>query len=204
MGGASSGTRGGETREAIIASADDLFYRQGFAATGFADIAAAVGISRGNFYYHFRTKDEILEAVIARRLASTAQMLARWEVETDDPAERIRAFIHILITNGARIMDHGCPVGTLCNELAKLDHAARPSAARVFTLFREWLAHHFALLGHGAEADELALRVLSFTQGVATLATAFRDDAWVTREVECMCASLSEGPQKREGSQRCM
>lgn len=199
MGGAASETRGGETREAIITSADDLFYRQGFAATGFADIAAAVGISRGNFYYHFRTKDEILEAVIARRMASTAQMLARWEGETDDPAERIRAFIHILITNGARIMDHGCPVGTLCNELAKLDHAARPSAAKVFTLFREWLAHHFTLMGHGVEADELALRVLSFTQGVATLATAFRDDAWVANEVERMCASLSEGKMGHEG-----
>lgn len=199
MGGASSETRGGETREAIIASADDLFYRQGFAATAFADIAAAVGISRGNFYYHFRTKDEILEAVIARRMASTAQMLARREGETDDPAERIRAFIHILITNGARIMDHGCPVGTLCNELAKLDHAARPSAAKVLTLFREWLARHFTLLDHGGEADELALRVLSFTQGVATLATAFRDDAWVAREVERICASLPEGRMGHEG-----
>ncbi|MDD9913854.1 MAG: helix-turn-helix domain containing protein, partial [Rhodospirillaceae bacterium] len=37
-----------------------LFYRHGFDHTSFADIAEAVQISRGNFYYHFRTKDDIL------------------------------------------------------------------------------------------------------------------------------------------------
>lgn len=53
------------TRHQIVEAADRLFYERGFEATSFADIAAVVGLSRGNFYYHFRTKDEILEAVIA-------------------------------------------------------------------------------------------------------------------------------------------
>jgi len=84
------------TREQIVAAADGLFYRQGFAHTSFADIAEAVRISRGNFYYHFKTKDEILDAVIAQRLAGTRAMLARWEAESDDPADRIRSFIDTL------------------------------------------------------------------------------------------------------------
>ncbi|HEY7886322.1 MAG TPA: helix-turn-helix domain-containing protein, partial [Cellvibrionaceae bacterium] len=54
--------------EKIVAAADRLFYERGFDATSFADIAEAVQISRGNFYYHFKTKDDILDAVIARRL----------------------------------------------------------------------------------------------------------------------------------------
>ena len=53
------------TREQITAAADELFYRRGYEYTSFADIAAAVNLSRGNFYYHFKTKDEILDAVIA-------------------------------------------------------------------------------------------------------------------------------------------
>lgn len=113
MSATTDANRGAETRQTIAAAADDLFYRQGYAATGFADIAAAVGISRGNFYYHFRTKDEILDAVIARRLQRTEIMLAGWETEADDPAERICAFIRILVRNGTLIMAHGCPVGTL-------------------------------------------------------------------------------------------
>ncbi|PWC88139.1 transcriptional regulator [Azospirillum sp. TSH100] len=174
------------TRRQIVEAADRLFYEQGFAATSFADIAAAVRLSRGNFYYHFKTKDEILDAVIALRLANTGRMLEAWEVETGDPAERIRNFIHILVMNRAKIMQYGCPVGTLCNELSKLDHVAKEDAARLFTLFRDWLARQFSALGRDTDADALAMHLLMRSQGVATLATAFRDDAFIRREVEDM------------------
>ncbi|NIQ10955.1 MAG: TetR/AcrR family transcriptional regulator, partial [candidate division Zixibacteria bacterium] len=88
-------------------------------------IADAVQISRGNFYYHFKTKDEILDAVINLRLANTRKMLEKWEIEGEKPEDRIRSFIHILIGNRAKIKRYGCPVGTLCTELAKLNHASQ-------------------------------------------------------------------------------
>ena len=59
------------TRANIIDAADQLFYRQGYEHTSFADIADVVQISRGNFYYHFKSKDEILDAVINLRLVNT-------------------------------------------------------------------------------------------------------------------------------------
>jgi AcrR family transcriptional regulator len=40
-----------------------------------------VKISRGNFYYHFKSKDQILDAVIKQHLANTRKMLAMWESE---------------------------------------------------------------------------------------------------------------------------
>ena len=39
----------------VVAEADRLFYEQGFDHTSFAAIADGVGISRGNFYHHFKT-----------------------------------------------------------------------------------------------------------------------------------------------------
>src|SRR5919106_5988982 len=87
------------TRDHIVEAADQLFYRQGFEHTSFSDIADAVQISRGNFYYHFKAKDEILDAVIEARLANTRRMLERWEIEGERPEDRIRSFIHILIAN---------------------------------------------------------------------------------------------------------
>lgn len=172
-----------ETRQQIVDVADRLFYERGFEATSFADIAKDVGLSRGNFYYHFKTKDEILDAVIERRMASTRAMLHAWEQDTGSPKDRIRSFVHILIANRTKIMAHGCPVGTLCNELAKLDHAAKDNAARLFSLFRDWLARQFVALGCAANADALALHILMRSQGVATLATAFRDEDFIRREV---------------------
>ena len=180
-----------ETREQIVEAADRLFYEQGFDHTSFADVATAVGISRGNFYYHFKTKDEILDAVVAARLDRTRAMLDAWAREGADPAARIRRFVHILIDNRAKIMRHGCPVGSLCNELAKLDHAAKDAAAAIFTAFQDWLAGQFAALGHAEEADALALHLLARSQGVATLASAFRDEAFIRREVAAMEAWLA-------------
>lgn len=174
------------TRDHIVAAADDLFYRRGFDATSFADIAEAVSISRGNFYYHFKTKDEILNAVIQHRLGKTRAMLDAWEKDGANPKARIVSFIEILIRNRADIMAHGCPVGTLCAELSKLDHAAKDDAAKLFTLFREWLAGQFMALGLARDADRHAMYLLAMSQGVASLATAFRDEAYIGDEVSRM------------------
>lgn len=194
------------TRDEIVGAADDLFYRQGYEHTSFADIAAAVRISRGNFYYHFKTKDEILDAVIARRLSNTAGMLQQWQLAGETPAARIRSFIDMLVANRADIKRHGCPVGTLCTELAKLGHAAHGDANKLFTLFRVWLRRQFEQLGRKGDADELAMHLLARSQGVATLANAFRDDGFIRLEVAQMhawleaCLPVAEKPGRTRGN----
>ncbi|NUW35587.1 TetR/AcrR family transcriptional regulator [Nonomuraea sp. SMC257] len=182
---------GAATREQIVEAADRLFYQRGYEHTSFADIAAAVGLSRGNFYYHFKSKDTILDAVIESRLAGTRHMLQQWENEQPTPGGRILAFVEIVLTNGADIQQYGCPVGTLNTELAKLDHSMRGQARGLFTLFRDWLREQFTLLGRAEQADELAMHVLAFSQGVAVLSHAFRDEEFVRREVGRMRDWLS-------------
>jgi TetR/AcrR family transcriptional regulator, transcriptional repressor for nem operon len=191
------------THEHIIEAADRLFYQQGYEHTSFSDIANVVGISRGNFYHHFESKDEILDAVIEARLADTRRMLARWESEGKHPADRIRSFIRILIANRADIQRYGCPVGTLCAELAKLRHASRGDASGLFELFRDWLTRQFTLLGREADAEVLAMHLLARSQGVAVLASAFHDERFIQQEVAQMdewlrsCTAGAVRAQKR-------
>lgn len=183
------------TRDHIVAAASQLFYRQGYEHTSFADIAGAVRISRGNFYYHFRTKDDILDAVIGARMADTRRMLAEWEAGSEDPQDRIRSFIHILIANRANIERFGCPVGTLTSELAKLNHPSQVGATELFSLFRTWLRDQFRALGREQDADRLAMHILARSQGVATLASAYNDENFIRQEVKEMCdwlASVAE------------
>jgi len=170
-------------RDQIIEAAYQLFYQQGFEHTSFAHIAEAVKISRGNFYYHFKTKDEILDAVINLRLANTQAMLSQWEVEGKTPADRILSFINILIMNRVKIKRFGCPVGTLTTELNKLEHPAQDDANKLFTLFRTWLKRQFQQLGYEKDADDLAMHLLARSQGVATLASAFNDEDFIKHEV---------------------
>ena len=180
------------TREHILQEADRLFYQNSFEKTSFADIANAVGISRGNFYYHFKKKDDILDAVIVHRMAVTRAMLDAWTSESDSPEERIVSFIRILIVNKTKIMAFGCPVGTLSTELIKLDHAAREHAADIFRLFHAWLTEQFRAMGQNERAGELALHLLGRSQGIAVMANAFRDEEFVCCEVVALEAWLKD------------
>ncbi len=174
------------TRKAIIDAADDLFYRQGYEHTSFANIAAAVKISRGNFYHHFKTKDEILEAVIERRLSDRQTMLEQWEQAGRSPRERIGRFINILVVNRDKIEQYGCPIGTLSGELGKLNHPASGQANHLFTLFRHWLRQQFIELGAGSRADALAMHLLARSQGIATLMNAFKEDRFARHELKLL------------------
>jgi TetR/AcrR family transcriptional regulator, transcriptional repressor for nem operon len=192
------------TRDNIVGAADLLFYQQGFENTSFADIASAVKISRGNFHHHFKTKDDILDAVIESRLQEKRLMLERWEIEGGTPADRIKSFIDILIVNQTKIMHYGCPIGTLCTELAKLNHSSQESANELFTLFRTWLARQFTLLGRAEDAEALAMHLLARSQGAATLANAFHDQDFVRQEVQQMhdwlrSVTRTAGPSERGG-----
>lgn len=191
------------TRERIVSEADRLFYQNGYEHTSFADIATAVQLSRGNFYYHFKTKDDILDAVIDLRCKKTQAMLDDWQENAKTPQERISQFIQILIMNRRKIRKHGCPVGTLCSELAKLEHPALPQANQLFTLFRQWLAEQFTELGKAAEADKLAMHVLARSQGIATLANAFDDEAFIQQEVQQLqewLRSISTTTRRKKGA----
>lgn len=55
-------------RKDIIAQSAALFRQQGYANTTVRDIAAAVGIQPGSWFYHFKTKQEILAAVVEQGL----------------------------------------------------------------------------------------------------------------------------------------
>ena len=185
----------------IVEAADTLFYQNGYAFTSFADIAKAVNISRGNFYYHFKTKDEILHAVIEKRLKNTEEMLASWQEQGNSPAQRIRCFIQILIANQAKIKLYGCPVGTLTTEMAKLANPLAKEAQKVFALFQDWLELQFVALGQNPkDATQLALHLLARSQGIATMYNATHDDQFLHNEVEMLLQWLEQSTSFKQST----
>lgn len=180
------------TREKIIKAADKLFYERGVEHTSFSDVAKIVGISRGNFYYHFKTKDEILDAVIERRIKVRHKMLEGWVKDGQTPKQCVASFIRIMLINSKKIRSFGCPVGTLFSELAKLGHPGEAGARDLFDLFRFWLERRFQDMGHSDDADALAMHILSRSQGAAMLANTYPDEPFLEAEVDRMLAWLEE------------
>ena len=57
-------SRGGETRQRILQAARMLFARDGYDATGVAEICAEAGVTKGAFYYHYPTKQAVFLALL--------------------------------------------------------------------------------------------------------------------------------------------
>ncbi len=186
------GQKGDALRQRIVAAADQLFYKQGYENTSFSDIATEVNISRGNFYYHFKSKDDILSAVLNARLEDIRTMLARWEKQYSDPKQCLTRFIDLLSSNQTDVTKHGCPIGSMCTELTKLNHGMQDRATEIFTLFRDWLTTQFRLLGHKQNASQHAMHLLACSQGVASISNAFKDAKFLQSEVKKLKIWLDE------------
>lgn len=89
-------TKGARTRARILDAAAAVVRRQGYAATSLGDIATAAGLRTGSLYFHFRTKDELVEAMLAQGVELTLEQVraAVQELGPDAmPAARVRAAV---------------------------------------------------------------------------------------------------------------
>lgn len=81
-----------DTRERLIAAGLDLFYRQGFHATGLDQVLAEVGTTKTTFYTYFESKDELALACIQRRDEGWRRKLPELLLERagEDPLDQLR------------------------------------------------------------------------------------------------------------------
>lgn len=88
------------TRQKLVEAAAETFASLGFIGATVESIAEAAGYSRGAFYAHFGSKDDILLAVVeARSDGVTPQFLDRIE-QAADPDEAIEAVVALLVERG--------------------------------------------------------------------------------------------------------
>jgi AcrR family transcriptional regulator len=91
----------GDTRERILAVANELFIEQGYEGTSLREIADRLGITKAALYYHFRSKDEILETLLAPFDALLDELLRRLEAAHD-----VEAWADALTWVVAQIFDY--------------------------------------------------------------------------------------------------
>ena len=72
-----------DTRRAILDMAKTLFSQQGYNAVSIGEIAGALGISKGNVTYHFKRKEDIMEALLAEAKPTFFQEPPRTMEELD-------------------------------------------------------------------------------------------------------------------------
>ena len=173
-----------QVRRQIVEATDDLLYHKGYNLMSFSDIAVASGLPRGNLNYHFKTKQEVLAAVIEHRLEQMQVMLEDWDRTLPTPLARLQRFAQIPLNEIANVSRYGCPMGSLNTELGKSQPRLRAISRAQFDRFREWLQQQFRALAPEQDADALALRLLVRAQGLAVVSQLYADQELVRREVD--------------------
>ena len=178
-------TRGQQTQDKIIESANKLFYEQGFHQTAISDIVEATGLSKGNITYHFKSKDDILKAVFERRVTAMQGTLAGWQKNCSSARARLNCFVANLLEGQTELTRFGCPHGSLAYELGKSNEHTRELSQTVFNLIHDWLARQFADLGFSSrQAKDRAMELFTRGQGICVLAQVYNDEDLFRREIK--------------------
>ena len=190
--------QGEKTKRYILEQSNKLFYTKGYANTSFTDIMEATGLRKGNITYHFKTKQAILEGIIAQRLEEIETSFRKWEASSEDPVERLIAFCDMIVSQQDNLTRYGCPMGTLTAEFAKNEPTLHAIALPLFQHYRAWIAKQYMLLGADeTQADTLAMSLLARVQGIAMVAHVFGDKAFLVREMEDVKQELVRDLEQR-------
>jgi len=86
-----------DPRQEILRTAARLFQQQGYDGASMNDIAAALKLSKGGLYHHFKSKDEILFDLMNQAMDITEDRVIKVARGISDPEERLRAVIRLHI-----------------------------------------------------------------------------------------------------------
>jgi len=132
------------TREKIIKTANNLFYLHGYTATGLDKIIAEAGVTKGNFYYHFKSKEMLLLEVLDwhQALALRELGLKQTAQAETSPLETLLKLIKGMsahsVCKTSECQIRGCFFGNMALELATGSEAIRKKVREIFQDFRQF------------------------------------------------------------------
>ena len=135
--------KGAVTRDQILNAAARLMHVQGYQSTSLDDVLRESGVGKGNFYYYFKSKEDLGYAIIDRTTRSFVERTlgpAFADVE-GDPIAQIHAFLdRVLEAQRQHNCVGGCAMGNLASELSDVHEGFRRRLAEIFDVWRVHLA----------------------------------------------------------------
>ncbi len=195
------------SKQRLVEAARMLFWEKGYEATSLLDVAQNAHAKAGSLYYFFRTKEELLLAVLDRYVdmlwpAVIEPAFAR----TSDSVERIFAILEgyrqgLIYTGFA----HGCPIGNLALEVSDELPRARKKIAKNFEGWRGWirkcLEEAADRLPANLDREQFAIFVLTVMEGAVMQARAHHSlepyDASIAQLRDYFNRLLAEAAQRR-------
>jgi TetR/AcrR family transcriptional regulator, transcriptional repressor for nem operon len=193
-------TKGAATRDQILTAAARLIHVQGYQSTSLDDVLRESGVGKGNFYYYFKSKEDLGYAIIDRITRSFVErgLGPSFEDAEADPVGQIRTFLdRVLEAQRQRNCVGGCVMGNLASELSDVHEGFRQRLASLFDIWRTHLANAVrrgqarGRLRADVDAGRLAQFLVAGLEGSILLSKVTKDITVMERCVEEMKQHLA-------------
>ncbi len=181
-----------ESKKALLDAALSVFRAKGYTATRVEDVCAAAELTKGSFFHHFRSKEDLAIAAAEHwiRVTSPTFLSAKYQ-SLPDPLERLLAYIELRkeLLQGA-LPEISCFAGTIIQEVYETHPAVRDACEKSITGHAATLVADIeeAMRLYGVErsfsAESLALYTQAVLQGAFILAKAKQGTAVAVDSVD--------------------
>jgi len=165
-----------QTRERIIRAAMDLFRKSGFHNTSLVQILERAAITKGGFYFHFKSKEELGFAVLEFVRDFWNKNVIEVVADEPDARARIRRMVELMTQMDRGEIFHGCALlAVLTAEMMETDSEFSDSIKRIIS---EWQKSIVDILEQGKvegvfrsdmDADALALTLIACCYGTTMI-----------------------------------
>lgn len=167
-------------KERLIEAANRLFYAEGIRAVSVDAIAAKAGITKKTLYYHFKSKDDLIEAYLTSRDQPNLALYEKWFTQAEGTvADKVHAIFQHLSASARHPKWKGCGFLRTCAELANMPgHPAMKVGAAHKKKFEAWLSEKFKEDGFSGHA-QLARHIVLLMDGAFSTVLVHRDPDYI-------------------------
>jgi TetR/AcrR family transcriptional regulator, transcriptional repressor for nem operon len=187
-------TRGDSTRERILEAAEALVFDRGYAGTSLDEIIERGGVTKGAFFYHFKSKADLAKGIVERFARREQELFSQWAERAsalaEDPLQDVLLFFKLFeeFVDGIDEPLPGCMFASYAYERRQFDDSIN---ALVRKELEDWAAHYekkFERLIEWREpripvtAQELSEAAVCLIEGALLLGRVYTDSKLLTRQ----------------------
>lgn len=157
-----------KTRQRIVEAARKLWKSKGFSGASVDKVMEEAGLTRGGFYAHFKSKDDLLLAVLNEAKLSDGLSLLKSQGVGDRQKQIAFVLDWYLGLEHKNRPEDGCPLTALTQEIPRIGEAPKEKIDEMVAGFASWLSQ--------GDQNENGYAALSMMVGAMTLARACHDE----------------------------
>ena len=170
-----------DTRSRILDAAERKTQTSGVNGFSYLDLADEVGVKTSSIHYHFKTKADLMLAMVERIENIHGQALANMQVAIDSPQGRLREVVKLFQAYVSE--DKFCLCGMMAAELQSVSDEVKTRLKSYFKQLQDWLEKQFKEMKR-KDPKGLAVGFISGLEGSLLLARLQGDPKIIKKGVE--------------------